>query len=112
MEKRISFSEGHAVSQVVGALLLVLIALMTFIPIYIYIFQIPIPPAEPNAKLMACVNDQGFVVLEHMGGKALLPYEIHLDGQLAYESYNDPLEIGEKNIPELEHTLDGEDDRV
>jgi len=106
MKANISFSDEHAVSELVGGLLLVLIALVVFSAIYFYVFPLPIPPAEPNVKLWGYVTDDGLVVIEHIGGEALPYYKTdvkYLNGTLintsTYQNLEDPWEIGESTYP-------------
>jgi len=78
MKANISFSEEYAVSEVVGGLLLVLIAVMVFSLIYVYVFPLPFPQQEPNVDLMGYVTDEGIAVIQHMGGESLSNYRIDI----------------------------------
>ncbi len=119
MKRNISFSDEYAVSEVVGGLLLILIALMVFSVIYLYVFPLPIPPAEPNVDLMGYVTDSGLAVLAHMGGNALSSYRIdisYLNGTLisstSYENPDDTWKIGEYVFPLTDVYLLSENDMV
>jgi hypothetical protein len=112
MRENVSFIDEFAVSEVVGAMILVLIALVTFAAIYLYVFPLPIPPPEPNVKLMGYVNDDGTAVIEHMGGESLLSYKIYADGKLVYQNDKKPWKIGECINPPLEKLLLDENDKV
>ena len=119
MKKNVSFIDEFAVSEVVGAMLLVLIALIAFAAIYMYVFPLPIPAPEPTAKLKGYVTDDGTAVLEHMGGESLSAYRIdvrQMDGTLidttTYQNENDPWEIGKCNYPPTNMPLLTENDKV
>ena len=112
MKKIITIRNKHAASEIVGGMFLVLIAVLAFIPIYTYILPLPTAPAEANVEFMGYVNQQGYAVIEHMGGEPLGSYEIYVDGQLVYESQDDPWEIGERNIPTLSESLYDENDQI
>ena len=119
MRKNVSFIDEFAVSEVVGAMILVLIAAVTFAAIYMYVFPLPLPAPEPNVKLMGYVNDDGTAVIEHMGGESLSEYRIDvrkLDGTLidttTYKKENDPWKIGECNYPPTNTRLLTENDKV
>jgi len=106
MKRNISFSEEYAVSELVGGLLLLLIALMVFSVIYLHVFPLPIPPPEPNVDLMGYVTDDGIAVIAHMGGEALSSYRIQLlyvNGTLisstSYQDTDDAWKIGECIYP-------------
>jgi len=119
MKKNISFSDEYAVSELVGGLMLILIALVAFSVIYMYVFPLPIEPAASNVKLMGYVNDEGFAVIEHMGGEALSSYKIdvrHTNGTLigttSYREIEDSWEIGESIYPLIGMYLLTEEDKV
>jgi len=121
MKKNISFSEEYAVSEIVGGLLLILIALMVFSVIYLYVFPLPIPPPEPNVDLMGYVTDDGIAVIAHMGGEVLSAYKIdvrYTNGTLinstVYKNKEDTRRIGECIYPltNIDMTLRTEEDRV
>ena len=102
MRNNISFSSDHAVSEIVGALLLIVVAVTAFAAIYMYVFPLPLPSPEPNVELMGYVNDEGIVVLEHMGGETLSNYQIDIkdeNGTLiestTYDNNEDSWGIGE-----------------
>jgi len=119
MKKNISFSEEYAVSEIVGGLLLILIALMVFSVIYLYVFPLPIPPPEPNVDLMGYVTDDGIAVIAHMGGEALSSYRIDVSylnwtliSSTSYENPDDTWKIGEYVFPLTDIYLLSEDDIV
>lgn len=66
---------GYAVSEVVGGILLLLIALMVFASIYMYLYPPP-PDDNINVKIRGAVTEEGDAVLEHIGGVPLTNYLI------------------------------------
>ena len=99
MHKTTFNNSEYAVSEIVGGLILVLIAFVVIAAIYMYVFPLPIPPAEPNIHIAGYVDNQGNVVLEHMGGETLSSYEVYIDGVLDTESTGKSWEIGQKYLP-------------
>ena len=106
---RVKINNECAVSQIVGAVLLVAIAVIVFVAIYNYVFPLPLPQSEPNVKLVGYVNENGNVVLEHIGGEAINSYEIYVNGELAYGKNDEPWEIGERISPTDQFLSDAED---
>ncbi|MGF3584639.1 MAG: LamG-like jellyroll fold domain-containing protein [Thermoplasmatota archaeon] len=111
--------DGYAVSEVVGAVILLLIAVIVFATIVMYVFPLPIPPPEPNVKLYGYVNDNGVAVIEHMGGEPLEYYRIvvrEIDGTListtTYNNEKEPWKIGECKYPNTGSLLLTENDKV
>jgi len=80
MRKNYAFTDEYAVSEVVGAVLLIGVAVIVFVSIYHFVLPVPLPSHEPNVHLEGYVTEDGSVVLEHMGGEALASYEIYVDG--------------------------------
>ncbi len=93
----------YAVSEVIGSVLLLLIAVLSFSAVYMYVFPLPIPTGETHVKLIGYVNENGTVVLEHVGGEALREYRIDVfdeNGELLSSNrYNNTWSIGEAIIP-------------
>ena len=112
MRKLILGTDERGVSEVIGALLLVLIAVVVFTIIYMYVFPLPFPPAEPNAKLKGYVDDTGQILIKHVGGESLSSYEIYADGALVYENDDDPWDLGEIRCPPIEGPLILEEDEL
>jgi len=119
MKKYNLLEDTRAVSEVVGAVILVLIAVIVFATIVMYVFPLPIPPPEPNVKLCGYVNDNGITVIEHMGGESLKDYKIivtELDGTListtTYNDKKDSWKIGECRYPNTGSLLLTENDKV
>jgi len=83
----------HAASEVIGAIILVLIAVGAFSVIYLQFFPIHLPSPEPHVQLAGYVTDSGQVVLQHVGGESLVSYDIRI------EQSDGPLSIDLKTIP-------------
>jgi hypothetical protein len=96
MNKSALLANTYAISEVIGASLLVLIAVASATFIYFQMFPVPIPALEPNVQLMGYVTDNGEVIIEHMGGEILNSYEVHIDGEKVYKNPDgEYLEIGD-----------------
>jgi len=89
-------ANDNAVSEVVGASLLVIIAVVAAVCIYSQMLPVPIPSPEPNVQLRGEVNAKGEVIIEHMGGEILESYEVYVDGVSVYKNpEDDRLDIGD-----------------
>jgi len=93
-----------AVSEVVGGILLLLIAVLSFTAIYSFVFPLPVSTAEPHVKLIGYVTPEGTPIIEHVGGETLTSYQVDVkakNGTLIDSTrYNEaPWSIGEKVIP-------------
>lgn len=101
--KLFTTSNNYAVSEVIGSVLLLLIALLAFSAIYTYVFPLPLPEDEPHVKIVGYVDDNGTVVLEHVGGETLESYRIVVFSQngslLNSMEYDQPWSIGDTVIP-------------
>lgn len=116
MSKRVTTSEDYAVSEVVGSVLLLGIAVLSFSAIYMYVFPLPIPAVEPHIKLIGYVNDDGSAVIEHVGGESFSSYRIDVQDKngtlIDSRIYTDePWNIGKCIIP-TSVTLTGEEDFI
>jgi FlaG/FlaF family flagellin (archaellin) len=69
-------NNNYAVSEVVGGMLLVLIAVISFSVIYSYFFYPLDPDYNTSVRIEGTVNDYGYVLLEHVGGNPLESYKI------------------------------------
>jgi len=119
MKRNISFTGEYAVSELVGGLILVMIAVIVFSVILTYVFPLPIPSPKPNVNLMGYVDDGGLIVVEHIGGEPLYHYKIYtidIDGTpidiKTYQNEDDPWEIGERIYPAAGIYLLSEDEMV
>lgn len=113
MRSNTTFRQSHAVSQIIGAVLLLFIALVAGALIYNQVLPVSLPSTEPNVHLMGYVTEDGVAIIEHMGGESLPSYEIQVDGQMYYvhEKNGDSWEIGE-NFPLVGYTLLDEEDEI
>ncbi len=103
----------YAVSEVVGAILLIMVAAMVFVFIYNFIFPLDLPDAETQVQLMGYIDEDGYAIIEHMGGQSLDKYVVYADGELVLSSpAGDRWEIGECCIPPLGKTYLCENDSV
>jgi hypothetical protein len=84
-------SRNYAVSEVVGGIMLVLIAVVAFSLIYMYLIPDP-PDINPSVEIYGEVTNTGKIVLSHKGGSALTNYEIDI------RYYENNTHIGSKII--------------
>ena len=114
--KNTTFSKNYsAAAEVVGAIILVLIAMGAFAAIYLQVLPVKFPSPEPHVQLAGYVADDGKVVLEHVGGEVLNSYEVHVtqsDGPHTYDVENNPWEIGECYYPPVNITLFNQEKQV
>jgi hypothetical protein len=107
--KNVAFSDNTtAASEVVGAVILVMIAVGAFGAIYFQLFPVPLPSPELHVHLAGYVTDSGQVVLQHVGGEPLDIYTIRVeqsDGPRVYEFTNDPWSMGECYVLPINQTL-------
>ena len=104
MRYKSSIYHCSAVSEVLGGLFLVLIAVLSFTAIYSFVFPLPGSTAEPHVKLIGYVTQEGTAIIEHVGGETLSSFQVDvkakngtlLDSKIYTES---PWGIGEKIIP-------------
>lgn len=62
---------NEAVSEVIGTVLLLGIAIALFALLHIIVFSYPFNPPPPSVSLIGTVDDEGMIVLEHLGGDSL-----------------------------------------
>lgn len=91
----------YSVSEVVGSVLLLLIAIVAFAAIYTYLYP---PPPDQNipVKINGMVDDSGSIVLEHVGGPTIESCEVfvrYIDGNLIGSKKINNWKIGEKIYP-------------
>jgi hypothetical protein len=90
---------NYGATEVVGAILIIIIAVVVSAFIYTQILPFDIPTDDTNVHIMGNVQDDGYLVLEHMGGATLDYYEILLtknDETQLVSFEDDPWEIGEQ----------------
>lgn len=113
MKKSNLLANTYAVSEVIGATLLVLIAVVVAVSIYNQMLPVPIPSPEPNIQLMGYVTENGDVIIEHMGGEILDSYEVYIDGESVYTNPDgEYLDIGSTIPSSIAPTLFDENDQV
>jgi len=98
--KNAPFSNNcYAVSEVIGAIILVVIAVGAFAAIYTQVFPVKLPGPEPHIQIEGYVTDNGTVILEHVGGAPLDSYKFraeHKNGTIKTSPIiNQPIQIGE-----------------
>ncbi len=98
--KNKTFSENsYAASEVIGAIILVLIAVGAFAAIYYQVFPVPLPSPESHIKLVGYIDEERNVVIQHVGGEALISYKIQSvreNGSTNMNSYDNlPRMIGD-----------------
>jgi len=103
MKKNISFKGDYAVSEVLGGVILLVVAVVTFSVIYMY-FMYPAPDVDIPIIIVGEVNESGMIVLEHKGGNPLSSYVVYaryLNGTLiGSKTVNDDYwEIGQLRFP-------------
>lgn len=113
MKKNILLANTHAVSEVIGATILVLIAVAAGASIYNQMLPVPIPSPEPNVQLMGYVTENGDVFIEHMGGETLYLYKVYIDGEHVYTNPDgEYLDIGSTIPSSILPTLLDENDQL
>jgi len=99
------FRNNYAVSEIVGGILLVLIAIIAFTVISTQLYPSP-PDDEINVTIEGKVNESGFIILEHKGGGNLDSFEIiasHPNGtKIGSKIFTEKWVFGETIIPQLE----------
>ncbi len=99
MKNKTFSGNSYAASEVVGAIILVLIAVGAFGAIYYQVFPVPLPSPDSHIKLMGYIDDERNVIIEHVGGEPLISYKIlseRENGQRNMSVYeNSPLMMGD-----------------
>lgn len=109
MRANVALKGNYAVSELVGGIILILIAVIVFSVIYTYLFP-PGPDYQINVKIEGSVSDDGQVMLKHVGGNPIDSYKIcvyYTNGTcIGYKMYKDDYwKIGEYRYP-LENITD------
>jgi hypothetical protein len=114
--KNTTFSnDSNAASEVIGAILLVLIAIAAFGVIYFNFFPVHLPSPDPHITLAGYVTDDGRVVLQHVGGEELTTYTIRVeqsDGPRTYTFTNESWVMGECYYLPINQALFDEEKQV
>jgi hypothetical protein len=63
--------KNKAVSEVVGTMLLLGIAISLFSVVYIFVFSLPPSEPLPNANLVCRLDENNNIVIDHLGGESL-----------------------------------------
>jgi len=77
MKKNIAFRNNYAVTEVVGGLILIVIAVLSFVVINLYAYPDLDSPDE-KIEIIGYVKDDGVAVLEHVGGECITSYKIEV----------------------------------
>ncbi|UCD14602.1 MAG: type IV pilin, partial [Thermoplasmatales archaeon] len=102
MKNYVFYANNSAVSEIIGGLIIVFIAIIVSVSIYMQMLPVPIPSLEPNVHFMGYITEDGKVIIEHMGGETISSYEIHvhnLNKTTIHTYENSPWEIGESKTP-------------
>jgi len=75
MRRNKSFQGKYASSEVVGGIILILIAVLAFTAIRFYLFP-DLEPIDINVELEGYVTDNGLAVVEHVGGEGISDYKV------------------------------------
>jgi len=73
-----SCNKDYAVTEVVGGVILILIAVIAFAAIYMVLFP-PSPDIDSSIEIRGYVTRDGSIVLEHIGGDSITGYRIDVD---------------------------------
>lgn len=104
MKVKDAIKEFNAVSEIIAGLLMVSIAVAAFSAVYVF-FVYPAPDLDIPVTIYGDVNNEGLVVLEHMGGVPLETYRIvvrdYPNGTIigTQQIYNDNWEFGQYRYP-------------
>jgi len=105
MKRNNSFQDNYASSEIVGGLLLIVIAVLVFAVIRVYLFP-DLEPVDINVELEGYVNDSGIAVVEHVGGESISDYKVvvankygSLIGKKEYRNLNPEWRIGDCIYP-------------
>ena len=88
-----TLQNNNAISEIVGSVILLLIAVLSFSAIYLYVFPLPGYVAESNVDIQGSVSGN-YTELIHVGGETLQEYQIFVDGETEGTRYN--WKMGEK----------------
>jgi len=75
MRRRNIYRKNSAVSEIIGGVFLVFVAVMSFSTIYLYVFP-PSPDYDASVRIEGSINDNGIVTLKHIGGNPLESYKV------------------------------------
>jgi hypothetical protein len=105
MKGNITLNDNYAVSEVVGGMVLIVIAVLSFTVISLYLWP-SLDPVDESIKLQGYVTDDGTAVIEHVGGQSMYSYRLLVNdvngtliGSKNYRALESPWEIGECIYP-------------
>jgi len=75
MRREKQFKKNYAVTEIIGGILLVAVAVVAFSAIYFYLYPPP-PDTDILASIEGSVTMQGDIVLEHVAGDPLTNYRV------------------------------------
>ena len=84
MKNYANLHNNHAVSEIVGSVILLLIAVLSFSAIYLYVFPLPNYAADSNIDIQGSVSGK-YAELLHVGGESIRSYQVFADGKLVQE---------------------------
>jgi hypothetical protein len=105
-------NNNYAVSELVGGMILVVIAVASISSIYLFVFPLPLESDSINVELAGFVDDTGFAYIKHMGGDYLDNFKVIISSMngtvVLSETYFYRWEIGDifDNIPRLFNSSD------
>lgn len=110
MKKNITFKDNYAISEVLGGLFLLVVAIVAFVIISPY-FLPNNNEHKTDVEIIVYVNSEGEIVLQHNGGQSISSYQIIVyddEGEVYYTStiIDDDWVIGEERLPYLQFGLD------
>lgn len=110
MKESTTFRNNYAVIEIVGGLFLLTVAIIAFAIISPYFIPND-KDYNTDVELMAYVNSEGKIVLQHIGGHTLSSYQIVsydpvLDATYYSKITNDNWDIGEERYPYQQFGLD------
>jgi len=112
MRKNYFINNNYAVSEVIGGMILILIAITSFSAIYTFVFPLPFQSDSINVELAGFVDNNGHAYIKHMGGDSIENYKViiySMNGDVILsEKYLNKWNIGEiyDNIPRLYNNSD------
>lgn len=105
MKGNITLNDDYAVSEVVGGMILVLIAVISFAAIYFYLIP-NFEHVDENIRLQGYVTDNGIPIIEHKGGPSISSWRVVASradgtsiGSKEYRSTNPTWNISECKYP-------------
>ena len=103
MGEKLRVRRSYASTEVVGGLILLVIAVVAFAAIYLFMYPQG-PDIDTSVKISGYVNDEGAIILEHYRGETITKYNItlkHINGTSIESEIieNDNWRVGELRYP-------------